>query len=122
MLVEGKRDAIAVRALGYRGRILTVSILGRRGSAALHGVEKVVILTDLDREGALLTSRYLRFLTHEGIVTSLGERRRLRLASRGVFLHIENLGRFSKSEFRGLEADGPSSGTEDSRGSVTKGL
>ncbi|MDG6911792.1 MAG: hypothetical protein JRN54_10845 [Nitrososphaerota archaeon] len=122
MLVEGKRDSMALRALGYRGRILAVSTLGRRGSAALRRVEKVVILTDLDREGVFLTSRYLRLLTHEGIVTSLGERRRLRLASRGIFLHIENLGRFSKSGTSNLELDGHLRGTEDSHAPATKDL
>ncbi len=105
-LLEGKRDSSALRRLGYRGRILTVSVLGRGGSAAMDRVERVVILTDLDREGALLTSKYLKLFAHEGVETSLSERRRLRLASRGVFLHIENLGRFSETVGTGLEADG----------------
>jgi 5S rRNA maturation endonuclease (ribonuclease M5) len=65
--------------------------------AAFEGSGKVVILTDLDREGAVLASRYLKALTHEGIRASLAERRRLKHASRGVFLHIENLSRFADS-------------------------
>jgi 5S rRNA maturation endonuclease (ribonuclease M5) len=68
----------------------------RRGVGIFEGSKKVVILTDLDREGAVLASRYLKALTHEGIRVSLAERRRLKHASRGVFLHIENLSRFAE--------------------------
>ncbi|MDG6952718.1 MAG: hypothetical protein JRN49_00630, partial [Nitrososphaerota archaeon] len=112
LLVEGPRDSLALRRLGYRGRVLMISVLGRCGAAALRGVGRVVILTDLDREGASLASKYLRLLVHEGIETSLSERRRLKPASRGVFLHIENLGRFSESGGARLEHDGPPRETE----------
>jgi 5S rRNA maturation endonuclease (ribonuclease M5) len=98
LLVEGPRDVRAMRKLGYRGRVATVGEVGRRGPTALGGARKVVILTDLDHEGALLASRYVRALTHEGLETSLRERRRLKAASRGVFLHVENLARFGQSE------------------------
>ncbi|MBI3840926.1 MAG: hypothetical protein HY297_03100 [Thaumarchaeota archaeon] len=97
LLVEGMRDEAALRKLGYRGRLFTVSSLGRVGSGALGEAKKVVILTDLDREGGVLASKYVRRLTHEGIRTSLVERRRLQAATRGVFLHIENLSRFAES-------------------------
>lgn len=118
VLVEGKRDSIALRTLGYRGRILTVSVLGKRGPAALGGVEKMVILTDMDREGTLLASKYSKSLIHGGIATSLGERSKLRLASRGVFLQIENLGKFAK-ESSSLEPDGPPGWTDGSHRPVT---
>ena len=95
VLVEGKRDAEAVRGLGYRGGLATVSSVGRLGAAAFAPARKVVILTDLDREGRTLASRYIKLLSHEGIRTSLSERRRLRVSSRGTFRHIENLSRFS---------------------------
>ncbi|MDG6942384.1 MAG: toprim domain-containing protein [Nitrososphaerota archaeon] len=107
LLVEGPRDYVALKELGYRGQVFTISVLGRGGYAALRGVTKVVILTDLDREGTLLASKYLRLLAHEGIKASLSERRRLRSASRGVFLHIENLSRFSESSTARVEPDGP---------------
>ncbi|MDG7013722.1 MAG: hypothetical protein JRN46_05795 [Nitrososphaerota archaeon] len=122
VLVEGKRDSIALRTLGYKGRILTVSVLGKSGSAALGGVEKMVILTDMDREGALLASKYSRSLIHEGFVTSLGERSKLRLASRGVFLQIENLGKFAKVEASSLEPDGPPGVAEGLHRPVTPNL
>ncbi len=96
LLVEGLRDERALRKLGFRGHMVSASSLVRRGPSALGNSRKVIILTDLDREGAVLAARYTKFLGHEGLRTSLGERRRLKRASRGVFLHIENLSRFAE--------------------------
>ena len=98
LLVEGPRDLKALRKLGYDGRLVTVALLGRNGPGVLGDAKSVVILTDLDREGAVLAARYVKRLTHEAFRTSLAERRRLKKASLGVFLHIENLSRFAKSE------------------------
>ena len=98
VLVEGKRDVTAVRGLGYSGPIFTVSILTSSVAARerlRRDVSKMVILTDLDSEGRRLAARYMKFLSQEGVSSSLAQRRRLSKASRGVFLHIENLGRFA---------------------------
>jgi 5S rRNA maturation endonuclease (ribonuclease M5) len=98
VLVEGKRDARAMAGLGYSGPVFTVSILT---SNAAHReklrkeVNKMIVLTDLDSEGRRLAARYMKFLSQEGISASLAQRRRLSKASRGVFLHIENLSRFA---------------------------
>lgn len=98
VLVEGQRDAKALRKLGFVGDMVTVSSVGRRGNSAFKGGNKVVILTDLDREGAVLAARFIKRLSHDGFKTSLRERLRLKIASRGVFLHIENLSRFAQVE------------------------
>jgi 5S rRNA maturation endonuclease (ribonuclease M5) len=95
VLVEGLRDEKALKKLGFRGRLVTVSKLGKTGPLVFGEAKKVVILTDLDREGAVLTARFIRRLEHEGFRVSLAERRRLKSASRGVFLHVENLSRFA---------------------------
>lgn len=95
VLVEGPRDRKALLRLGFRGHLATVASLGRSGNIVLGAARGVVILTDLDREGAVLAARYVRRLSHDGYKTSLRERRRLKAASRGVFLHIENLSRFA---------------------------
>jgi 5S rRNA maturation endonuclease (ribonuclease M5) len=97
LLIEGPRDQSAIHKLGYRGGLVTVSFLARHGTPALGGAKGVMILTDLDREGGVLAARYVKRLAHEGFKTSLSERRRLKAASRGVFLHIENLSRFAES-------------------------
>ncbi|GEM_PF-4741520 len=72
--------------------------MGRSGPGALNGAKKVVILTDLDREGTILASKFVRSLGHEGVRTTLSERRRLKAASRGIFLHVENLSRFARPD------------------------
>ena len=98
LLVEGKRDASALRKLGFVGNLVTISSVGRNGTSAFGSAKKVVILTDLDREGAVLAWRFLKRLGHEGFRTSTRERLRLKIASRGVFLHVENLSRFAQSD------------------------
>ena len=95
LLVEGPRDLRALRRLGCVGNIVTVSSVVREGKAAFNKDGKVIILTDLDREGAVLAARYIRRLSHDGFKTSLRERQRLKNASHGVFLHVENLSRFA---------------------------
>jgi 5S rRNA maturation endonuclease (ribonuclease M5) len=98
VLVEGKRDYVALRGLGYTGPLYTISILNSSALAREKlrtSVTQMVILTDLDSEGRRLASRYVKFLSNEGIRASLAQRRRLSRASRGVFLHIENLRRFA---------------------------
>src|SRR5438445_12146511 len=49
VLVEGQRDARAMRKLGFVGRMVTASSVGRKGSSAFAESKKVAILTDLDR-------------------------------------------------------------------------
>jgi 5S rRNA maturation endonuclease (ribonuclease M5) len=98
VLVEGKRDARALTGLGYTGPLFTIGIL--TSSLAVRerlreNVRQMVILTDLDGEGRRLASRYVKFLARQGVKPSLAQRKRLSEASRGIFLHIENLGRFA---------------------------
>ncbi len=100
VLVEGQRDQAALRKLGYTGHLVTVSTLRKKGVGALAGCTGTILLTDLDREGTVLASRFARELVHESVKVSLRERLRLRVESRGVFLHVENLGRFAVSEGR----------------------
>ena len=95
LLVEGQRDHRALRKLGYLGNLVTISSMRRGGNDLFEGNKRVVILTDLDREGAVLAARYIKRLSHDGFRTSLRERQRLKNASHGVFLHIENLARFA---------------------------
>ena len=98
VLVEGKRDSLALRKLGYVGNLVTTYMLTKNGYSAFEGRRKVLILTDLDREGAVLASRYIRRLAHDGFRTSLKERLRLKNNSHGVFLHVENLVRFAAED------------------------
>ena len=98
ILVEGPRDARALRRLGCVGNLVTVSSVVRKGNSVFGKDRKIVILTDLDREGAVLAARYIKRLLHDGFRISLRERQRLKSASHGVFLHVENLSRFARAE------------------------
>ena len=100
VLVEGKRDAAALKGLGYLGSVVTLASLARLGTDVFGSARKVIILTDLDREGRTLAARCIKRLSHDGFRTSLVERRRLRIASRGSFRHIENLSKFAASELQ----------------------
>ena len=96
VLVEGKRDLIALRAIGYRGRTASIASLHHRNPRiVLAGAGQVIILTDLDREGRRLAVRYMKLLARSGFRTSLAHRRRLSSASGGAFLQVENLRRFA---------------------------
>ena len=98
ILVEGPRDARALRKLGCVGNVVTISSIVRKGNVVFDKDTNIVIMTDLDREGAFLASRYIKRLSHDGLRTSLRERQRLKNASHGVFLHVENLSRFARAE------------------------
>ena len=98
VLVEGKRDVLALRGLGYSGRMFSSNVLAASEASRQELRETaglVVILTDLDSEGRRLASRYVKFLATEGLKSSLAQRKRLAAATKGVFLHIENLSRFA---------------------------
>jgi 5S rRNA maturation endonuclease (ribonuclease M5) len=94
VLVEGRRDAAALAELGFVGEIITSATLASAG-AKLRRAKIVIILTDLDTEGRRLASRYIRLFSRMGVQTTLTSRRRLSKASRGKFLHVENLIRFA---------------------------
>lgn len=96
VLVEGKRDVGALRALGYRGAVITLSTMRTAsGQLLVEGASLVVVLTDLDSEGRHLAARCIKELSRRSARTSLAQRTRLAVASKGVFLHVENLGRFA---------------------------
>jgi len=108
--------------LGFIGPLATVSVIGRKGTGFLGGTKGVIILTDLDREGAVLAAKFVKRFHQDGIPASLSERRRLKAASRGVFLHIENLGRFARPESNRWVAAGETSPESRRAGAYGDGL
>jgi len=97
VLVEGKRDVRALRLLGYSGGLFAVSDLSKAATRPkLLEHDKVIILTDLDSEGRRLAAKCAKLLPAMGLKPSLAERKRLSAASKGIFLHVENLRRFAR--------------------------
>lgn len=64
VVVEGKRDVIALKKIGYVGKILEFHRYGGMtkfaDSAAKH--EKLVFLFDMDRKGRSITARAIELL------------------------------------------------------------
>lgn len=92
VLVEGKRDAEALRSVGFTGVLLTIASMAMTREVP----RRIIVMTDLDREGGQLASRLSKRLVRQGVDVSLSHRKRLLIASRGVFRHVENLSRFGE--------------------------
>jgi 5S rRNA maturation endonuclease (ribonuclease M5) len=96
VLVEGSRDVKALRRLGYSGAIEITNQVGVSDYDLLEIIAKrydrVLVLTDFDREGISLNLHYSRILEREGIKVERGLRRAIgRLtAAIGVY-EIEDL-------------------------------
>ena len=96
VLVEGQRDVQALKRLGYSGAIEVSNQVGVSDYDLLEIIAKrydrVLVLTDFDREGISLNLHYSRILEREGVKVERGFRRAIgRLtAAIGVF-EIEDL-------------------------------
>ncbi len=81
VLVEGKRDEAALRALGFRGRMEVSShvreIPHDTANRLAQQARRVLILTDFDREGSSMAGRLSKLLEGESVVVDRGLRRRI---------------------------------------------
>ncbi len=94
VIVEGKKDEIALRRVGFNGDILIynnfkgiinfVDYVSRRG-------RKVILLLDRDRKGRALTSKILRKLEILCPHDSLYYKKRFVKITHGKIMCIENL-------------------------------
>lgn len=96
LLVEGKRDVLAFQRIGYSGRVVSVSSFLRIIRKGIKPARKVILMTDLDREGRILASRLVKLIKGMGMEVSIEERRRLLAASYGLIDTIESLSRFAE--------------------------
>jgi 5S rRNA maturation endonuclease (ribonuclease M5) len=97
VIVEGKKDGIALREVGFKGEILVynnfkgiinfVDYVSRKG-------RKVILLLDRDRRGRTLTSKILKKLEllcpHDGLYY----KKRFVMMTHGKIMCIENLSNF----------------------------
>ena len=103
VLVEGKKDAEALRILGVEGPILTVKTGGKSFSEIATGLEnsrtlKVILLLDFDRRGKQGTNRLRQYMERSGMKVNLNVwRALLRLVGKdvqcveGITTYLENL-------------------------------
>ncbi|MEM2063168.1 MAG: hypothetical protein QXJ61_05915, partial [Candidatus Nitrosocaldus sp.] len=92
VLVEGKRDNNALRALGFSGRIVMLN--NHRGLSrvvdSLEHASKIILLLDMDSKGKYLTQRIIAMLTNRKSV-DLFYKKRLMEITRGRIRSIEEL-------------------------------
>lgn len=92
VVVEGKRDAAALRSLGFTGSVMQFHRYGGfvkvADAAAAH--RRVVVLLDYDREGRYMTYRLVRLLQRRTAV-DLSYRRRLARITGGRLRFVEQL-------------------------------
>ncbi len=92
VVVEGKRDSIALRKIGYTGKILEFhkfgGIVNFTDSAAKY--EDIILLFDRDRQGRQLTEKTIQLLQRRTKI-DLTYKRKLRAITNGKIKFIEQL-------------------------------
>jgi 5S rRNA maturation endonuclease (ribonuclease M5) len=96
VIVEGSRDIIALKRLGYEGNLVSCQHVGVNNYEFITRIanenNSILILTDFDKEGLFLNSLFSRLLEQKNVKIEYGLRRAIgRLtASLGVY-SIEDL-------------------------------
>ena len=92
VVVEGKRDSIALRKLGYAGKILEFHKFGGMinftDSAAKY--KNLILLFDRDRKGRHLTRKTIQLLQRRTKI-DLFYRRKIHAITKGKIMFIEQL-------------------------------
>lgn len=94
IVVEGRRDRDALEDLGLKTGVVAFKTLNCCLSDAIERLcyrDRVVILTDFDREGEELASRIYEVLTKRGVNVNLELRRKLSHILRGEVKGFEDL-------------------------------
>jgi 5S rRNA maturation endonuclease (ribonuclease M5) len=100
IIVEGRRDEAALRKLGINGIIHCLKATGEprfRLIERLDGSQRVIVLTDFDREGGELGTWLYRELTHRGILADDQAWRKLRSLARTEVRSVEELPSFVRA-------------------------
>ena len=92
IVVEGKRDSIALRKLGFSGKILEFhSFKGIvKFSDSVAKYKNVILLLDGDRKGRYLTKRIIDLLEHQ-VKIDLSFKKKLVSITKGKIRFIEQL-------------------------------
>ena len=99
ILVEGRKDESALRALGIRSKIAAVNS-SKPLEEIVSGYQEAILLLDYDRRGMLLSKRLEVRLRAASVRPNLEYRRRIRRFTMGELSHIEGL----KAYVRSMEA------------------
>ncbi len=92
VIVEGKRDSIALRKLGYSGKILEFHRFGGMidFTDSVSKYKRLIILFDRDKKGRTLTGKTIQLLQRRTKI-DLSFKKRLREITKGKIMFIEQL-------------------------------
>ena len=92
VVVEGKRDSIALKKLGYSGKILEFHRFGGMidFTDSVSKYKRLIILFDRDKKGRLLTGKTIQLLQRRTKI-DLSFKRKLREITKGKIKCIEQL-------------------------------
>jgi 5S rRNA maturation endonuclease (ribonuclease M5) len=92
VVVEGKRDASALKKLGFAGQIIEFHRFGGIVNFAdyVARYEKLIILFDRDKKGRYLTGKTIQLLQRRTKI-DLSFKRRLTLITKGKIRFVEQL-------------------------------
>ncbi len=92
VIVEGKRDSIALRKLGYSGKILEFHRFGGMidFTDSVSKYKRLIILFDRDKKGRYLTGKTIQLLQRRTKI-DLSFKRRLRIITKGKIMFTEQL-------------------------------
>jgi len=92
VVVEGKRDSIALKKLGYSGKILEFHKFGGMidFTDSVAKYKNLIILFDRDKKGRRLTGKTIKLLQRRTKL-DLSYKRKLRVITKGKIMFIEQL-------------------------------
>ena len=92
VVVEGKRDSIALKKLGYTGKVLEFHRFGGMIDFAdsVSKYKNLILLFDRDKKGRRLTGKTIKLLQRRTKI-DLSFKRQLRVITKGKIMFIEQL-------------------------------
>jgi 5S rRNA maturation endonuclease (ribonuclease M5) len=92
VVVEGKRDSVALKKLGYSGKVLEFHRFGGmvNFTDSVSKYKRLIILFDRDKKGRKLTGKTIQLLQRRTKV-DLSFKRKLRIITKGKIMFIEQL-------------------------------
>ncbi|MAH21204.1 MAG: hypothetical protein CMO12_00110 [Thaumarchaeota archaeon] len=98
VVVEGRRDASALRGLGFHGPLYLLCHNGSplRLTTVASRFKKTILLTDLDSAGRALTKRTALLLNARKRKFDLSFRKQLNIVTKGSVNQVEDLKRYQE--------------------------
>ncbi len=92
VVVEGKRDSVALKKLGYSGKVLEFHRFGGMidFTDSVSKYKRLIILFDRDKKGRKLTGKTIQLLQRRTKI-DLSFKKRLREITKGKIMFIEQL-------------------------------